>query len=278
MPTVYVKIPQLRAVIDQPEVSCEEKLEQIKKLADGKKLSLLQPGQSPAVSGSAEQSVPSTGNPEHVDRILNEVKGVKEKQLAQVILQEIEKSDYISYDVTNWEIIVANERIKFTNVIYLINFIIAASPSSIPLGLAIFLHALMKIQAPFDVVRNGDAVNCRDNLIKISELTKDRNEPQQNVESVSMAEDGDSGEQTIVEMGNGGGDEVSDGLGSAGKKRSREDEDGDGGDLTDRPAKRSFGLGEKPLEGIRRSPRLRQKISEAWTSKSKRKNGKGDKK
>ena len=278
MPTVYVKIPQLRAVIDQPEVSCEEKLEQIKKLADGKKLSLLQPGQSPAVSGSAEQSVPSTGNPEHVDRILNEVKGVKEKQLAQVILQEIEKSDYISYDVTNWEIIVANERIKFTNVIYLINFIIAASPSSIPLGLAIFLHALMKIQVPFDVVRNGDAVNCRDNLIKISELTKDRNEPQQNVESVSMAEDGDSGEQTIVEMGNGGGDEVSDGLGRAGKKRLREDEDGDGGDLTDRPAKRSFGLGEKPLEGIRRSPRLRQKISEAWTSKSKRKNGKGDKK
>ena len=278
MPTAYVKIPQLRAVIDQPEVSCEEKLEQVKKLADGKKLTLLQPGQSPAVSGPAEQSVSSSGNPEHVDRILNEVKGVKEKQLAQVILREIEKSDYISYDVTNWEIIVANERIKFTNVIYLINFIIAASPSSIPLGLAIFLHALMKIQAPFDVVRNGDAVNCRDNLIKISELTKDRNEPQQNVESVSMAEDGDSGEQTVVEMGNGGVDEVSDGLGRAGKKRSREDEDGDGKDLTDRPAKRSFGLEEKPLEGIRRSPRLRQKISEAWTSKSKKKNGKGDKK
>lgn len=277
MPTAYVKIPQLRAVIDQPEVSCEEKLEQVKKLADGKKLTLLQPGQSPAVSGPAEQSVSSTGNPEHVDRILNEVKGVKEKQLAQVILREIEKSDYISYDVTNWEIIVANERIKFTNVIYLINFIIAASPSSIPLGLAIFLHALMKIQAPFDVVRNGDAVNCRDNLIKISELTKDRNEPQQNVESVSMAEDGDSGEQTVVEMGNGGVDEVSE-VGRAGKKRSREDEDGDGKDLTDRPAKRSFGLEEKPLEGIRRSPRLRQKISEAWTSKSKKKNGKGDKK
>ena len=224
MPTAYVKIPQLRAVIDQPEVSCEEKLEQVKKLADGKKLPLLQPGQSPAVSGPAEQSVSSSGNPEHVDRILNEVKGVKEKQLAQVILREIEKSDYISYDVTNWEIIVANERIKFTNVIYLINFIIAASPSSIPLGLAIFLHALMKIQAPFDVVRNGDAVNCRDNLIKISELTKDRNEPQQNVESVSMAEDGDSGEQTVVEMGNGGVDEVSE-VGRAGKKRSREDDD-----------------------------------------------------
>ena len=38
MPTVYMKIPQVKAVIDQSDISCEEKIDQIRKLAEGKKI------------------------------------------------------------------------------------------------------------------------------------------------------------------------------------------------------------------------------------------------
>ena len=154
-----MKIPQVKAVIDQSDISCEEKIDQIRKLAEGKKVTLLQPGQSPNVEKTVNEQPQSTsGNPDHVDKILSEVNGVKEKQLAAAILGEIEKSEYISYDVNSWELIVANETIKFTNVIALINFIIGVAPNAVPLGLAIFMHALLKIQVPFDVVKNGDAI------------------------------------------------------------------------------------------------------------------------
>lgn len=283
MHTAYVKTPQLKAVIEQNDISCEEKLDQIQKLTEGKKLTLLQPGQSPPTSTTANDQInPPTGNPEHVDKILSEITGVKEKQLAQVILQEIEKSEYISYDVKNWEIIIAGEKIKFTNVIYLIRFIIAANPSSIPVGLALFIHALLKIQVPFEVVRNGDAQNCRDNLIKISEITKSGSEIKQNengtVENVienQMDDGGGQNDTGNVEMIKNDVEEAGGVKKLTRKKRNREADD----DETVQPAvKRTFALEEKALEGIRRSPRLRQKISEAWTSSDKKKkNGKSSK-
>ena len=272
MPTVYMKIPQVKAVIDQSDISCEEKIDQIRKLAEGKKVTLLQPGQSPNVEKTVNEQPQSTsGNPDHVDKILSEVNGVKEKQLAAAILGEIEKSEYISYDVNSWELIVANETIKFTNVIALINFVIGVAPNAVPLGLAIFMHALLKIKVPFDVVKNGDAINCRENLIKISELENSVDENSQNLDVKDRVETVVT--ENGVEMTEGGGNEETGNSRRTGKKRERES---DGEDLNERSVKRSFGVDEKALEGIRRSPRLRQNISEAWSTK-KKKNGKNAK-
>ena len=51
--TSYVKSPHLSAVIEDQGISCEEKIQMIKGLIDGKKLSLLRSG---------EATTPNVGN------------------------------------------------------------------------------------------------------------------------------------------------------------------------------------------------------------------------
>ena len=292
MHTAYVKSPQLKAIIDQEGISCEEKLERITKLAEGKKLSLLPSGQAPEVISnepinqqvevtnqpSVEQLNEPSGNPEHFSKILAEIQGVKEKQLAEVILQEIEKSSYISYDLNSWEILISNEKIKFTNLIHLIKFVVSAKPSSLPLASTLFLHALLQIKTPFEVIRNGDAIQCRDNLLKIEEFSKTESKEVIENETSGLVENVNNESETMENSGEVNIEETTEEKRSK-RKRSREIADED--NVNEEPqTKRSFGVEDKALQGLRRSPRLRKNIADVWSSnksgakKKGKKNGK----
>ena len=97
-PTSYVKSPFLKSVIDEEGTSCEEKIEKIKGLVEGKKLSLLKSGQS--VSGSSQtnnNNAPNGNAPlnsnnngnvplapsNESDAVLSGLSGNKERQLGE---------------------------------------------------------------------------------------------------------------------------------------------------------------------------------------------------
>ena len=263
----YVKKPHLNEIISNDGIPCEQKLEQIKLLAEGKKLSVLPSGETPILVDNdpkggvqnVEEITQQSGMPTHFDNILSKITGIKEKKLAQVILEEIEKSPYMSYDVNSSELIIRNETIKYTNVAELIKFVVGVNPSSLPIGLTIFVHSLLKIKAPFNVVRAGDAINCRENLIQIEQMSG--NESVEQVEVSAGNEENPNEKIGIVESNVTESIESEMNQKKTGVKRSREEDD-----EPETEAKRKFGVEEKSLENIRRSPRLRERISEVWTS------------
>ena len=112
-PTSYVKSPFLKSVLDEEGTSCEEKIEKIKGLVEGKKLSLLKSGQSvPGSSQTNNNNAPNGNAPvnsnnngnvplapsNESDAVLSGLSGNKERQLGETILDEINRSNLIDYD------------------------------------------------------------------------------------------------------------------------------------------------------------------------------------
>ena len=281
MHSSYVKTPRINAVLDSPGLTCDQKLENIKRLAEGKKVTLVEPEPGASIenldkkeSGGSEPMNTGgnvSGNPIYVDKILDQISGVKEKELALVILQEIEKSNYISYDRESYELIINGETIKFTNILHLINFVISASPNLIPLGHTIFINLILLLKIPWDVIRNGDSQETRQNLLKIEELKKKTpggGEAPGNENGYENMEQAAAEPSAVAEPS-----EIAPVEKKIRKKRGREDDTEDLG----QPAKRNFGVEESALKGLRRSPRLRENIAAVWSGSSKKKRGKNEK-
>ena len=260
----YLKTPHVLKIINKDGVACEEKLTEIKNLIDGKGLKVLPPGEelpnnTPEASVESNPVPTPTATQAAIEKIVSEISGAKEKQLARSLLNEIDRSDYISFDPDTLEIIVNGENIKFSNVKNLVQYCISANPSQLPLGIAIFLDSLIKIKIPNELLRHGDALGIRDSLLKIEELKRKGSLSGENIPPPSETASGGVEEVT----GEGGGEEGE--QSGRGKKREREDdEDVDGGASVLNPAKKTYGLSRGSLDKIRTSPKLSEKILEKW--------------
>ena len=282
-PTPYVKSPFLKAVIEEEGISCEEKVEKIKGLIEGKKLSLLKSGQTLGTSGepsnnASNANVASTTNTES-DVVLSGLNGVRERQLGETILDEINRSDFIDYDKNTFEIIVQSELIKFSNIKNLIAFCVTSNAAQIPIGSAIFIEALLKIKASIASLRSGDAQIIKEDLMRVHALREqDSNSVGQSlpsndggaevvsgggsvpVDSAVGSGEGESG------VGSGGGESgvgseggsvqsTSEGVGAEkveGNRRGRKRKVTFSGPEELAPAKRRFDVPESDLSNLRR--------------------------
>ena len=271
--TSYIKSPHLTAVIDDTGISCEQKIERIKGLIDGKKLSLLKSGE--AINSRPDNGVnngDAAASRSEYDVILSDLNGAKERELGETILQSINQSDYMSYDRNSLEIIVASETIRFTNIKNLIQFCVKNDAANLPIGLTLFLEGLLHIKTAVHAIRSGDSVAIKDDLIKIGTIReKDKaalNVVPANNEDIGVdaneavdgvVENNTSDAPVVADESSVGRQEVKE----KGRKRRRgADEEEE--NLT--PAAKKFGLDDQSLNSLRRSPRLTAKLDEAWKS------------
>ena len=271
--TSYIKSPHLTAVIDDTGISCEQKIERIKGLIDGKKLSLLKSGE--AINSRPDNGVnngDAAAPRSEYDVILSDLNGAKERELGETILQSINQSEYMSYDRNSLEIIVASETIRFTNIKNLIQFCVKNDAANLPIGLTLFLEGLLHIKTAVHAIRSGDSVAIKDDLIKISTIReKDKaalNVVPANNEDIGVdaneavdgaVENNTSDAPVVADESSVGRQEVKE----KGRKRRRgADEEEE--NLT--PAAKKFGLDDQSLNSLRRSPRLTAKLDEAWKS------------
>ena len=271
--TSYIKSPHLTAVIDDTGISCEQKIERIKGLIDGKKLSLLKSGE--AINSRPDNGVnngDAAAPRSEYDVILSDLNGAKERELGETILQSINQSDYMSYDRNSLEIIVASETIRFTNIKNLIQFCVKNDAANLPIGLTLFLEGLLHIKTAVYAIRSGDSVAIKDDLIKIGTIReKDKaalNVVPANNEDIGVdaneavdgaVENNTSDAPVVADESSVGRQEVKE----KGRKRRRgADEEEE--NLT--PAAKKFGLDDQSLNSLRRSPRLTAKLDEAWKS------------
>ena len=271
--TSYIKSPHLTAVIDDTGISCEQKLERIKGLIDGKKLSLLKSGE--AINSRPDNGVnngDAAAPRSEYDVILSDLNGAKERELGETILQSINQSDYMSYDRNSFEIIVASETIRFTNIKNLIQFCVKNDAANLPIGLTLFLEGLLHIKTAVHAIRSGDSVAIKDDLIKIGTIReKDKaalDVVPANNEDIGVdangtvdgaVENNTSDAPVVADESSVGRQEVKE----KGRKRRRgADEEEE--NLT--PAAKKFGLDDQSLNSLRRSPRLTAKLDEAWKS------------
>ena len=271
--TSYIKSPHLTAVIDDTGISCEQKIERIKGLIDGKKLSLLKSGE--AINSRPDNGVnngDAAAPRSEYDVILSDLNGAKERELGETILQSINQSDYMSYDRNSLEIIVASETIRFTNIKNLIQFCVKNDAANLPIGLTLFLEGLLHIKTAVHAIRSGDSVAIKDDLIKIGTIReKDKaalNVVPANNEDIGVdaneavdgaVENNTSDAPVVADESSVGRQEVKE----KGRKRRRgADEEEE--NLT--PAAKKFGLDDQSLNSLRRSPRLTAQLDEAWKS------------
>ena len=259
--TPYLKTPHVLKIINNDSVSCEEKLANIQNLIAGNKLTIATSGEELPSSAPVVQEpvLPPASTPTQsaIEKIVDEIRGSKEKQLALSLLNEIDRSDYISFNPDSLEIIVNGETIKFSNVKNLVQYCISASPSQLPLAIAIFVEAMIKIRVPVELLRHGDAQSLRESLIKIAQL---KGESASSGESVPLPT-GVPVEDTVnVNEANSGTSETN----GRGTKRGLEEDDEGGDSAPLLPPAKKFGLSDASLDKIRTSPRLREAISEKW--------------
>ena len=264
MSSAYVKVPKLKKIVENGELDCETKLETIRSLI-GESTPLLD-----GKGSSLEVVPPSNITSGKFDVILKEISGVNEKKIAKSLLQEIEKSTLISWSPESLEVSIGGTPIKYSNIVYLVKRVVSSFPASFPLGIVLFCDALMRIKAPLTLIKNGDVKEIIENLVKINEFRKGKGGGDgQRDETLELEENKES---------------------PASLKRSRENEDdGDFPDekrlkeqnvdsneasVEENSIKRSFNLPHEKLDKLRRSPRLRKEISEAWKTL---KNGKDSK-
>ena len=265
MSSYYVKIPKLLTVLDDSSKDCEEKLSTLKTLITGS---------SPYESDSAVRpSEPQPVAPPEVtiedkfEKIFKESPGAQDKKNARALLQEIEKSNKLKWSIDSMELILDGEIIKYTNVLHLIKLVISTGPASLPLGLTLFCDALMSIKAPLTLIRNGDAKEIWSNLTRIHEangkVIESPPDPSLGAPEAASTEQ-DPDQPSIVGKRPREPDEEEDANLQPSGKRPAPDKapvySPKGG------AKKTFGLEKDKLKGLRRSPKLKAEIENAWKS------------
>lgn len=263
-PTEYVKVPQLKTIIDA-EQPCESKLESIKNLIDGSSGS----GSTvPTASGPLSYVAPG-GTADKHEKVLAEISGANEKKLGLALLQEIEKSSLLTWNPESLEIALNGETIKFSKISLLIKKVITTAGATLPVGLTLFIESLLKQKIPYTYYRSGDAINIRDNLVTILDgKTSGASIAEETLPADNSVEPGDKRKRE------GESDEENDESKRAKpvvneeqiEKETEETKNKNEKPRKIRKAKRDFKVEPNKLKNLRRSPRLLQDISAAWES------------
>ena len=256
MVSQYVKLPQLKKILDVTEQPCEETLSQIRNLVDNNGSSLtLTGGENGSAPGVAPGTTIENGNFASYEKILKVIKNSNDKKVALSLLQEISKSDHLSWDPETLEIIISGEPVKYTNIALLVRKIVSVGPTTLPIGFVLFLDSLRKIKAPYTLLRNGDAVSVLDTLSRIggtlepaTETSVENNDNEMITESHGLKRDREESE--------------SEGLPENQSKKLRKNND----EVEETVPKRDFDVPSDRLKKLRRSPRLKKSISDAWDS------------
>ena len=265
MVSQYVKIPQLKKILDAQEQPCEETLSQIRNLVDGGDSSLTVSGE--ATSNGQFPGNNANGNFNSYDKILKAIKNLNDRKTALSLLQEISKSDSLTWDPETLEIIISGETIKYTNIALLVKKIVSVAPASLPIGFVLFLASLQKIKAPHTLIRNGDAISVLENLSRLGgSVEPAATEPTQPAVEEQAEEpmiEQPSTESAITNINSKKREREDDGETESEenenrKKRQRDDE------VDETAPKRDFDVPPDRLKKLRRSPRLKKSISDAW--------------
>lgn len=283
VPTPYIKAPQLQRILeaDQP---CENKLENIRSLLEssGQNGSLRStPSNGEISSNNAENqlasSVEDKGNANNFEKILKEIPSQKDKALALQLLQEIEKLPHLSWNPNNLEIIINNVAEPFTNIALLIKKIVTENLSSLPIGLTLFIESLLQNKIPYQFYKGQDAIQIRDNLLKISNGKVAHVETEQQRELVPN----ETAEAGALEVQNtdrkrslnyDSDDETQE------AKRIKTGVMEENNYSEDPEPKRNFDLPVEKVKHLRRSARLNKEAEEAWDSQRNIKEISGNKK
>ena len=283
VPTPYIKAPQLQRILeaDQP---CENKLENIRSLLEssGQNGSLRStPSNGEISSNNAENqlasSVEDKGNANNFEKILKEIPSQKDKALALQLLQEIEKLPHLSWNPNNLEIIINNVAEPFTNIALLIKKIVTENLSSLPIGLTLFIESLLQNKIPYQFYKGQDAIQIRDNLLKISNGKIAHVETEQQRELVPN----ETAEAGALEVQNtdrkrslnyDSDDETQE------AKRIKTGVMEENNYSEDPEPKRNFDLPVEKVKHLRRSARLNKEAEEAWDSQRNIKEISGNKK
>ena len=263
----YIKAPRIREILQREDKDCEEKLASINLLLDnnGEKKSGGDQGESSgnglramepsAVGGnsSSEEVDRSSGNGRY-DNIVENLKGI-DRKLAINLLEIIEQNKKLSWDSGNYEIIVNDEQIQFSDIRQLIKKIVMVAGMTLPVGITLFIEELIRLKVPLSLFRSGDSIQIRSNLLKIlgigneDTLNSEETVPKETVEDPSR-----------------------DFKPKQGVKRKREIdlEFVDDNDVVEKKKKHesdveeSFDQPPDKLKGIRRTPILKKNIEKVW--------------
>ena len=277
----YVKVPQLKKILDE-EGECEQKLDLIRNLVEGQKPASAPPpaqstsnennagdlsvtpagGQLPdavsQVNGNS-QSAPKVNGPEYA-RILEGVKGGIEKKTAVLILDLISQSRRLSYDSENFELIIDGERVRYTNIQYLLKRVVSGFPAQYPIGLTLFIQELKNINVPLHAIRGGDAKNIYDDLDRIKKENEKSQADSPNVEQDSNEKQSDLKRKLPEEE-----EEDNAGVGVELKRPRLEQSEAEGVGEKE-VVRRSYGQDKESISKLRRSARLKKSLEKSWQS------------
>lgn len=195
------------------------------------------------------------------------MEGLKGRQvnLAKQLLQDIEKSELVSWDFTTMELIVDGKAIAHSHIKLLVHKLVIASSPILPLGLVTFVDALLRIRAPLTLIRDSDCLNIRDALLKIRGKTSTLAETETPVAETTATES--SSTDTGAAESSSGVDTSAAEI-STSRKRGREaeeeEEDEEDGNIFSKRIKINEGQSSDPAEQPRRSSRLKKNLSNDW--------------
>ena len=262
----YIKTPQLRSILDKQQ-NCEQTLQEIKDLIDGKSVGNLT--LVPPASASGPLLNTPNVSPEY-DSVVKEFSTL-EKKLALQILGILDRWPEFSWDKNSYEISLSGEVIKFTDIRILLKATVSKGVQTLPVGFALFLHALLDAKVPHNMIKSGNAISLKNSLLQISFKKNGNlsNESEQNVESNELAEQTTAGNDPVATDGP-----------SDTKKREREDDDDQEttqpkrfreSEPEENPPAKNFDIPVDTLKGLRRSPRLKNEVQSAWKSQRQKK-------
>ena len=277
----YVKAPQIKKILDE-DSECETKLDLIRNLVEGQKPVTTpppnQPNNNEKSSGELSAApagglLPGAGGPESessasaqksggpgYERILEAIKGGIEKKTAILILDLISQSKRLSYDSENFELIIDGERVRYTNVQYLLKRVVSGFPAQYPIGLTLFIQELKNINVPLHAFRGGDSKNIWDDLERIR---KEREKSESDNPSVDegVKEKESELKRKLPEEAE---DESAVGQVDAKRPRLEPSEEEGGGESA--PVRWNFGQTKESISKLRRSARLKKSLKNSWDS------------
>ena len=151
-----IKVPYLVKILDNAELNCDQKLIQLKKLVG------LNTDDDEEIGTATDTNDFKALYPKILQNLTNQ-----EKKIGESFLDEILKSDVISFDPDNLEVIIHGQVLPNSYLPFLIQKIIVEREVSHPLGFISFISGLVEMNISPTYIRDNDSKNLFE---KIKEL------------------------------------------------------------------------------------------------------------